>query len=88
LGVVRANPSDYVQRYSASLKPSKDLPKFVLDLHTPKGLVLAANHQPKTAYDLEGDVEALKYVDLGKKGSVFFFSFIRFILIVYLVFFV
>lgn len=54
-----------MQRYSNTLKPSKDLPKFVLDLSTPKGLVLAANHQPKPVHDLEGDIEALKYVDLG-----------------------
>jgi hypothetical protein len=68
LGVVRANPNEYVQRYSNTLKPAKDLPKFVLDLSTPKGLVLAANHQPKKFHDLEGDLDALKYVDLDREG--------------------
>lgn len=50
------------------LKPSKDLPKFVLDLSTPKGLVLAADHKPKDLHDLTGDIEALQFVDLEREG--------------------
>jgi hypothetical protein len=30
LGIVRANPVEYVQRFGSSLKVSKDLPKFVI----------------------------------------------------------
>ncbi len=58
----------YVQRYAQTLKPAKDLPSFVLDMATPKGLVLAANHQPKSNHDLEGDLDALKLVDLDREG--------------------
>ena len=30
LGIVRANPVEYVQRFGPSLKVSKDLPQFVI----------------------------------------------------------
>jgi hypothetical protein len=30
LGIVRANPTEYVDRYGSSLKCSKDLPQFIL----------------------------------------------------------
>jgi hypothetical protein len=68
LGVVRANPAEYVQRYGNTLKTSRELPPFVLDIKTPDGLVLAADTQQSSIYELEGDVEALKYVDLDKEG--------------------
>ena len=68
LGVIRANPAEYVSQYGASLKLSADLPQFVLDIKTPEGLVLAANHKYSSFYELEGDVQALKLVDLDKEG--------------------
>jgi len=68
LGVVRANPVEYVQRYGSSLKVSRDLPQFILDIKTPEGLVLAANYAYNTLHELEGDVEALKLVDLEREG--------------------
>lgn len=30
LGIVRANPTEYVDRYGSSLKCAKDLPQFIL----------------------------------------------------------
>ena len=68
LGVIRANPAEYVSQYGASLKLAADLPQFVLDIKTPEGLVLAANHKYSSFYELEGDVQALKLVDLDKEG--------------------
>jgi len=68
LGVIRANPAEYVSQYGASLKLSRDLPQFVLDIKTPEGLVLAANYKAAAFYELEGDVEALKLIDLDKEG--------------------
>ena len=32
LGVVRANPAEYVQKYGSSLKVAGELPQFVLDI--------------------------------------------------------
>jgi hypothetical protein len=68
LGVIRANPVEYVQRYGATLKTARELPQFVLDIKTPDGLVLAANHQYNSLHDLEGDLDALRLIDLDKEG--------------------
>ena len=68
LGVVRANPVDYVEKYGDSLKPSNDLPVIVNQIQTPEGIVLAADHVAKKVYDLEGDIQGLSLVDLDKEG--------------------
>jgi hypothetical protein len=68
LGVIRANPVEYVQRYGATLKIARDLPDFVLDIKTPEGLVLAADYQYNAVHELEGDVRALGFVDLDREG--------------------
>lgn len=68
LGIVRANPVEYVQRFGPSLKVSKDLPQFVSDIKCPEGIQLAAQHKYKGVHELEGDIEALKLVDLDKEG--------------------
>jgi uncharacterized membrane protein YgcG len=68
LGVIRANPVEYVQRYGATLKIARDLPDFVLDIKTPDGLVLAADYQYNAVHELEGDVRALGFVDLDREG--------------------
>lgn len=64
LGVVRANPVEYVKKYGESLRASSELPKMVLELPTPEGITLAANHKPNLIHELEGDIEALRLVDL------------------------
>jgi hypothetical protein len=68
LGVIRANPVEYVQRYGATLKVSRELPDFVLDIKTPEGLVLAADYQYNSVHELEGDVRALGFIDLEREG--------------------
>lgn len=51
------------------MKPSKDLPQFVLDIKTPEGLVLAAEQSNNcSVHELEGDLDALKLVDLEREG--------------------
>lgn len=45
LGIIRANPVEYVQRYGNQLKTSSELPSFVLDIKPPEGIVLAADYQ-------------------------------------------
>jgi len=69
LGVIKANPAEYVQRYGASLKVHTALPKFVLDIETPSEVgVLAANYQAKASFELEGQLEGFKYVNLDSEG--------------------
>jgi len=69
LGVVRANPADYVERYGGMLKKSHELPQFVLDIQTPNGLVLAAEKKNEPIiHELEGDVEALNLINLENEG--------------------
>ena len=69
LGVIRANPVEYVQRYGAELKVSSALPQFVLDIKTPADVgVLAADYQAKALMELEGQLEGFAFVDLDKEG--------------------
>ncbi len=68
LGVVRANPADYVEKYGDSLKPSNDLPVIVNQIQTPEGIILAADHVAKKVHELEGDIQGLSLVDLDKEG--------------------
>jgi hypothetical protein len=68
LGIIRANPVDYAQRYTGTLKTARELPEFVLDIKPPAGVVLAAEASQSYAHELEGDVSALKLVDLDKEG--------------------
>ena len=77
LGVVRANPAEYVERYGTSLKRSNELPGFVLDIKPPEGIVLAADYKYKNIYELEGDVAALNLVDLEREGLAEYRSYLK-----------
>lgn len=68
LGIVRANPNEYSERYGTSLKRTTDLPNFVQDIKPPAGLSLAA--QATLPYELEGDLHALRLVDLENEGTI------------------
>ena len=68
LGVIRANPHEYVQRYGQTLKTSHDLPSFVLEIKPPSGVVLASDYKYDSKFELEGDIEALKLIDLEREG--------------------
>lgn len=75
LGVIRANPLEYVQRYGSNLKRTSDLPEFVHSIKNPAGIVLAANHS--YTYELEGDLNALNLIDLEKEGLGMYSSYLR-----------
>merc|ERR1739836_151878 len=69
LGVIKANPAEYVQRYGAELKVHTALPQFVLDIKTPSEVgQLAADHQAKGLYELEGQLEGFQFVNLDTEG--------------------
>jgi hypothetical protein len=68
LGVIRANPLEYVQRFGPTLKAARDLPSFVLDIKPPEGIILAADYHYNQVHELEGDLEALKLINLDQEG--------------------
>ncbi len=70
MGVVKANPIEYAERYGQTLKRALELPPFVKEIQPPQGVVLAAdsNGNPTHVYELEGDVYALNLVDLEREG--------------------
>lgn len=71
LGVIKANPVEYVNRYGESLTRSSQLPQFVREIANPRGLVLAADlaaEEQQESHELYGDVHALALVDLEREG--------------------
>ena len=72
LGVVCADPCEYIQKYGPCLKRSCDLPQFVKDIPPQCGVELAANKptNPCPVFELCGDVCALNSpkIDLEKEG--------------------
>lgn len=67
LGVIRANPAEYVERFGSTLKQASELPDFVKEIRPPPGVVLAADSRPAVA-QLEGDLAALSLIDLQSEG--------------------
>ncbi len=53
------------------------MPTFVTDIKTPEGVVLAANHNYNTLHELEGDVDALKLIDLDREGLSEYKSYLK-----------
>jgi len=68
LGEIRANPAEYVARYGVSLVLAAKLPEWVRAINTPENLKLGAEANYSDVYMLEGDVQALKLVDLDREG--------------------
>ena len=69
LGVIKANPVEYVKQYGSELKLASALPQFVLDIKTPADVgVLAVDYKSMGLLELEGQLEGFKFVDLDKEG--------------------
>lgn len=77
LGVIRANPVEYVQRYGATLKTHVELPEFVREIRPPVGVVLAAEYVSASLLELEGDVSALNLIDLESNGLAEYRQYLR-----------
>ena len=54
--------------FADSLISSADIPQFVKDIKNPDGLQLACDCPSNGVYELEGDIEALKFLDLDREG--------------------
>lgn len=69
LGVIETDPVKYVERFGASLRPLGKMPEFVNEIETPKSVgPLAAECEQMGIYELEGDFESLKLVNLEAEG--------------------
>lgn len=68
LGVVVTDPCEYIRRYGSTLIRSDHLPDIAHKYSTVEGLQLAAQQHSSTMPILEGDIEALKLVDLEQTG--------------------
>ncbi len=77
-GVVNANPVDYVERFGPNLIKSNDLPDFVKKIVAPKGITLASDLKSSDiVYELDGDIEALKFIDLEKEDLIEYKKYIE-----------
>lgn len=82
LGVHKANPLEYAHMYRDQLLNESQLPQFVHEIKNPEEIQLAneknyRNRRHGVVYDLEGDIDALKLVDLDKEGLSEYRSFIN-----------
>jgi hypothetical protein len=69
LGVIRANPVEYVRAYGINLRVARDLPDFVHEIKAPSEVgLLASEYTPLEFHELEGDLHALNLVNLDKEG--------------------
>jgi len=72
LGVINADPQEYIKRYGGSLLSADQLPEIAHQYSKQAGVQLAAGHQAADHPLLEGDVHALKWVDLDSLGLGFY----------------
>lgn len=68
LGVVRVDPEEYIRMYSSELLQASEFPEFIQNIAPPLGERFASEYNNPYPLELEGDLEALKYVDLEKEG--------------------
>lgn len=77
MGVIRANPLEYIERYGSNLKSSNELPEYVLDIKNPDGIELAAETKQDINFELIGDLDALNLIDLEKEGLGMYKNFLK-----------
>ena len=70
LGVVRANPYEYVERFGVSLMNHSQFPDIVrsFNIRPPNGFSFASEFVHSSLLDLEGDVHALNLINLDEHG--------------------
>lgn len=64
-GIFNTDPREYTRRYRSQIKTH--LPKFTDEIPRPRGITLASEKQDILP-ELEGDIEALRLVDLDRVG--------------------
>jgi hypothetical protein len=68
LGVHLADPREYVSRYGAQLVSANALPEIAVRFSNQQGIQLAANSRQEQGIILEGDVQALRLIDVEREG--------------------
>lgn len=68
MGIIKTDPIEYIRKYKDSLLTFEKLPDFVKDIKPPKGIKLAAQYSSTDVPLLEGDIEALRLIDLDEYG--------------------
>lgn len=68
LGVVDTDPDEYRRLYQNELKQTAELPEIIKKIQTPDHLIKPSDKCPNGMYELEGDLDALKYIDLDNEG--------------------
>jgi len=71
LGVIRANPAEYVQKYGSELKVHSAFPSFVQEIKTPSEIgQLAWEYKSVNGgvYELEGNLEGFALINLDTEG--------------------
>jgi hypothetical protein len=71
LGIINADPQEYIAKYGASLIRSDQLPDLAV-CYAQHGLQLAATHQPPAIPHLQGDLHALRWINLDAHGLGFY----------------
>jgi hypothetical protein len=66
LGIRKANPQEYIAKYGRTLTKNEELPDFIREITPPYGMTFDFNQNE--LYDLEGDLFALRLIDLEKEG--------------------
>ena len=64
LGVVRTNPDEYISKYGDEVKSKSIVDKIVPQIHAG----IRKKDEKSPVLELEGDIEALKLVDLDREG--------------------
>ena len=77
MGIIRANPIEYIERYGPNLKSHNQLPEYVLDIKNPQGIELAAESKKEIKFELTGDLDALSLIDLEKEGLGMYKDFLK-----------
>ena len=70
LGVVRANPNEYVEKFGVSLLSHSQFPEAVksFNIRPPTGYAFASEFVQSSLVDLEGDISALNMINLDEHG--------------------
>ena len=76
MGVVRADPNEYVAKFGETLRTCAELPDFVKNIRHPDNIPLACD-QPPPVCRLEGDLDALSLIDLDREGLSEFKAYLQ-----------
>ena len=66
LGIRRENPQEYIAKYGRTLTKTEELPDFIREITPPSEA--SFDFDQNELYDLEGDLFALRLIDLEKEG--------------------